>query len=94
MKSCVKCIRWDVCEYWTKDYGYPNKNPFPLYFEDEEKVDMCGFYKSRSEYELEIAEKFVEKLMAKADLIRINAFDSKWAISENDIDEALKEMEK
>lgn len=93
MKSCLKCIHWNVCEYWTRDCGRPNKNPFPLYFEEEERVDICGFYKPESEYEIEVIEKFVDKLINKADLVKTSAFDSKWAISDNDIDVILKEME-
>ena len=41
----------------------------------------------------DLLEKFVDRLINKADLIRINSFESKWAISEKDIDETLKEME-
>lgn len=41
----------------------------------------------------DLLEGFVDRLINKADLIRINAFDSKWVISEKDIDEILKEME-
>ena len=41
----------------------------------------------------DLLEEFTNMLTNKADLIRINAFDSKWGISEKDIDEILKEME-
>lgn len=35
---------------------------------------------------------FADRLTERADLIRINAFDSKWAISQDDIDNLVEEM--
>ena len=40
----------------------------------------------------EAIKEFAERLTDKADLIKVNAFDSKWAISQDDIDNLLKEM--
>ena len=36
--------------------------------------------------------KFAERLTDRAELIKANAFDSKWAISQDDIDNLVKEM--
>lgn len=35
---------------------------------------------------------FADRLIDRADLIRTNAFDSKWAISQDDIDNLVEEM--
>lgn len=40
----------------------------------------------------EAVKEFAERLTDKAELIRVNAFESKWAISQDDIDNLLKEM--
>ena len=40
----------------------------------------------------EAIKEFAERLMDKAELVRVNAFDSKWAISYEQIDNLVKEM--
>ena len=57
---------------------------------------MESLYKIKCK-ELEVAKseaikEFAERLTDKADLIKINAFDSKWSISQDDIDNLVKEM--
>ena len=34
----------------------------------------------------------VEQITAKADLVRVNAFDSKWAISDAELDGFIKDL--
>lgn len=93
MKSCLKCMHWGVCEYWTRDYGPPHKNPFPLHLDDEDKVDMCGFYKPTSEYKLEIVREFVlkHKEMMKMFLDDDNEFIMKWCEYEVNTDSLMVE---
>lgn len=43
--------------------------------------------------EIEAVKEFVERLTDRADLVRVNAFDSKYAISQDDIDNLVKEIE-
>ena len=40
----------------------------------------------------EAIKEFAERLTDKADLIKVNPFDSKWAISQDNIDNLVKEM--
>lgn len=40
----------------------------------------------------EAVKEFAERLTDKAELVRVNAFDSKWAISQDDIDNLVKEF--
>ena len=40
----------------------------------------------------EAVREFAERLTDKADLIKVNPFDSKWAISQDNIDNLVKEM--
>lgn len=40
----------------------------------------------------EAIKEFAERLTNKAELIRVTAFNSKWAISDEDIDNLVKEM--
>ena len=47
--------------------------------------------KRRELWEKAITE-FADRLIDRADLIRINAFDSKWTISQDDIDNLVGEM--
>ena len=42
----------------------------------------------------EAIEEFAYRLTDKADLIKVNAFDSKWAISQEAIDNLVKEMDR
>lgn len=45
-----------------------------------------------SKIKSEAIKEFAERFTDKADLIKVNAFDSKWAISQEDIDNLVKEM--
>ena len=47
--------------------------------------------KRRELWEKAITE-FEDRLIDRADLIRVNSFDSKWAISQDDIDNIVEEM--
>ncbi len=81
MCICEKCIHCEVCDEWSKEFLHRT----PLY--PVENENDCDHYKSKKEYNIEIVEEFADRLINKADLIKINDFDSKWAISEQDIDE-------
>ena len=48
--------------------------------------------KMYSEIRAEAINEFTERLTDKADLIKINAFDSRWAIWQEDIDNLVKEV--
>lgn len=44
------------------------------------------------QHEAKAIKEFAERLTDKADLIKVNAFDSKWAISQDDINNLVKEL--
>jgi hypothetical protein len=89
MKSCLQCIYWEACKDWSNNRFPQSKNPFPLCVEDNSEIDICGLYKSRSEYELEIVKKFAEKLKEK----RRTEFPCTNSVYVEDIDGFIKEME-
>lgn len=69
----------------------------------EQNEELCRLQKVRanilkvmkehiSQTKSEAIQEFSERLTDKADLIKANAFDSRWAIWQDDIDNLVKEM--
>ena len=101
LECCVEKGKCNECPYYLP-YGincgyHKDKNALNLINRQKAEIERLNgnlFTISNAcmQRRNEAIEEFAYRLTDKADLIKVNAFNSKWVISQEDIDNLVKEM--